>query len=154
LMLSKPVAASYDLVAEFTRTSGSDSVVLVLPTANQQVGLHFSACAGNQGGLETIDGMNIVDSRNPALRRPSPLVNAKRHRVLAQVRTGREQVSINVWLDGKPFLRWSGRQSQLALDTSWSLPQRNRVGVGANVSAVTFHTVRVRPARPYATRKP
>jgi hypothetical protein len=101
-----------------------------------------------------IDGMNIVDPRNPALRRPSPLVNGKKHQVLARVRTAGQQVSMGVWLDGKPFLRWSGRASQLGLDPSWSLPERNRLGVGANVSAVTFHTVRVRPAMPHKDPEP
>ena len=73
-------------------------------------------------------------------------MNGKRYQVLAQVRTHDGNAVIDTWLDGKPFIHWAGHQSSLELSKDWSLPERWRVGIGANQNGVTFHTVRVRPA--------
>ena len=88
IMFSRPhVDGSYDLLAEFTRTKGSDSVTFTLPVATRQCTLNLSAFYGRVGGLDSIDGRSISDYDHPAIRQPSGLVNGKRHQVLAQVRT-------------------------------------------------------------------
>ncbi len=145
LMFSRLVEGSYDLLAEFTRARGSDSVTFTLPVGTRQCTLHLSACAGNSGGLEVIDRRSIVNIDNPALRHPSGLVNGQRHQVLAQVRTRDDDAVIDVWLDGKPFVHWAGKQASLDTSPIWTLPERRRVGIGANQNGVTFHTVRLRP---------
>jgi hypothetical protein len=177
LMLPRPVEGSYDLLAEFTRSKGSDSVVLALPVAARQCTLHFSASMGGDGGLELIDGRALGESQNPVIRspsgpgspvrrveeheihnassrQPSGLVNGKRYQVLAQVRTRDGDAVIDTWLDGKPFVHWAGHQSSLELSKGWTLPERWRVGIGANQNGVTFHTVRVRPVTEGSTPAP
>ncbi len=145
LMLPHEVHGNYDLVADFTRNLGVDSVTVTFPVISRLCTLHFSATSGQMGGLERIDGMSIVDFHNPTLRRPSGLVNGRRYRAMVQVRTQGDQATIQVWLDGKPFTSWSGLQGSLGEDPAWAFPKRNRVGLGANQSNVTFHQVRLRP---------
>ncbi len=64
---------------------------------------------------------------------------------MVQVRTRDDNAVIDTWLDGKPFVHWAGKQSSLDIPKEWSLPDRWRAGIGANQSAVTFHSVRLRP---------
>lgn len=144
LMLPHSVEGSYDLMAEFTRTLGADSVTFTLPVGARQCTLHLSAASGQIGGLERIDGLAIGSRYNPAVRRPSALVNGRRYQVLAQVRTDGKNASVAVWFDGKPFVQWAGCQDLLSLDCVWMLPEAWRVGLGANRNNVTFHTVRMR----------
>ena len=40
---------------------------------------------------------------------------------------------------------WECTQSSLDLSKYWSLPERWRVGIGADQNGVTFHTVRLLP---------
>jgi hypothetical protein len=148
LMFPQVVEGSYDLVVEFARTLGSDSVTITLPVGARQCTLHFGAAVGQLSGLERIDGLSIADRYNPTLRRASGLVNGQRYQAWVQVRTNGDCAVIDVWLDGKPFLHWTGLQSSLSLAACWMLPERNRAGIGANQSNVTFHTVRFRPVEP------
>ena len=101
LMLPQEVPGDYDLVTEFTRTLGTDSVTITFPVISRMCTLHFSAASGQLGGLERIDGENIVAFHNPTLRRPSGLINGRRYQVLIQVRTQGDNAAVHVWLDGK-----------------------------------------------------
>lgn len=151
LMLPKVVEGSYDLVAEFTRTKGSDSVAIMLPVSGRACTLQFSARAGRDTGLGRIDGIAITDQHSPAVRRPGQVLNNRVHKALVSVRqlnpsqTDDPDVLIDVWLDGRPCVRWLGRASSLD-NQSWELPERRRVGLGSHQSLVTFHDVRLRPA--------
>jgi len=148
LMLPEVVDGSYDLVAEFTRNQGSDSVTIALPVGIRTCILHFSACNGKNAGLEQIDGKRIVDAHNPAVRRPGSLVNGRRYKALVSVRllpspgVDDDDAVIDVWLDGRPYVRWSGRASLLDLG-AWKFPEPRHVGLGANRALVTFHSVRL-----------
>jgi hypothetical protein len=149
-MLPEVVEGSYDLVAELTRTKGSDSATLILPVGTRACTLHLSAGEGHVSGLSRIDGRIITELLNPAVRRPGGLVNAQRYQLLVSVRLlpssqlDDHDVLIDVWLDGRPLVRWTGRDSSLSLDRAWDLPKRGHVAIGANMSRVTFHTLRVR----------
>ena len=153
MMLPQDVQGSYDLVTDFTRTLGTDSVTVTFPVISRMCTLHFSAASGQLGGLEQIDGENIVGFHNPTLRRPSGLVNGRRYQALIRVRTRGDQAAVDVWLDGKPFTTWRGLQSSLRGDAGWALPDNHRVGLGANESNVTFHRVALRPT-PLEKEKP
>ncbi|MCY2990066.1 MAG: hypothetical protein NTY19_19660 [Planctomycetota bacterium] len=150
LMLPEEIEGSYDLAVEFTRSKGSESVTLNLPVATRACTLHFGSFLGGVAGLEQIDGKHIGDLLNPAVRRPGSLVNGIRHKVQVSVRLvpcpriDDHDVQIDVWLDGRPLVRWSGRESSLSL-SKWKMPEARHVGLGANHSLVTFHAVRLRP---------
>jgi hypothetical protein len=144
LMLPEEIEGSYNLVAEFTRTKGANSIAITLPIGTRSCTLHFSN--GSDTGLESIDGYGF-HRLNPAIRRPSGIVNGQRYKALVGVRLTRSPllddpaVLIDVWLDDKPCVRWQGRASSLT--TKWKLPQTRRVGLGAYCSLVTFHSVRL-----------
>jgi hypothetical protein len=146
LMLPEEIEGSYNLVAEFTRTKGADSIGITLPVGTRSCTLHFSNGGGTNTGLESIDGYGF-HRLNPAMRRPGGIVNGQRHKVLVGVRLVRSTllddpaVLIDAWLNGKPCVRWKGRASSLT--TAWKLPQTRHVGLGACRSLVTFHSVRL-----------
>jgi predicted Ser/Thr protein kinase len=144
LMFARPIERNYDLSADFTRTSGNGSVTITIPVGTRQGTLHFGADGGSVGGLERVNGQNIVSDRNPAVRRPNRLIDGRRYQTLVRVRTEGDNATIEVWLDGNRFVRWAGRQAALGLDPNWMLPERQRVAVGCSQANVTFHTVRVR----------
>jgi len=150
LMLPDVVEGSYDLVAELTRTKGSGSATISLPVGTRACTLHLGACEGRVAGLERIDSRDIADPLNPAVRRPGGLVNGQRYQALVSVRllptsqVDDHDVLIDVWRDGRPLIRWAGRESSLGLDPAWSLPRQGHVAIGADKSSVTFHTLRVR----------
>ena len=155
VMLPHPVEGNYDLVVEFTRTAGNDSVMVTLPVGTRLCTLHFSASVGRMGGLECIDGRDIIDRNNPTLRRPNQLINDRRYQTFVQVRTAGDNATVEAWPDGRPFTSWAGKQSSLSTCSLWTQPDHRCVGIGASKTGVTFHTVRVRPlgagAAPAAT---
>ncbi|MCY2990065.1 MAG: hypothetical protein NTY19_19655 [Planctomycetota bacterium] len=149
VMLPFEIRGEYDIEAEFTRTKGSESVTFNLPVGSRACTLHFGSFLGGVAGLERIDGKDIGDGHDPAVRRPGGLVNGVPHTLLVAVRllpcprSDDHDVLIDVWLDGRPFVRWSGRESSLDL-AKWTFPELRRVGLGSNVGLVKFHTVRLR----------
>ena len=150
LMLTATVEGSYNLVAEFTRTRGGDSAAVTLPVGTRACTLHFSAFGGQVSGLDRIDGKGLADPSDPAIRRPGGLVNGHRYTALVSVqllpcpRLDDHDVLIDVWLDGRPLLRWSGRESSLGLDPVWSVPERRHIAIGGNRSLVVFHSLRLK----------
>ncbi len=144
LMFPQRLEGDYQLVAQFTRTSGNDSVNIILPVGTRQATLHFGADGGSLGGLEQIDGREIQADHNPAVRRPSPIINGQRYQTLVQVQTDGDGARIEVWLDGNPFLHWQGRVQSLSSAPNWMLPESSRVAIGSNQGTVTFHAVRAR----------
>jgi hypothetical protein len=150
LMLPEVVEGSYDLMAELTRTHGSDAATITLPVGTRACTLHLGASGGQVSGLDQIDGKGIADPLAPAVRRPGSLVNGRRYEALVSVRLlpcsrlDDHDVLIDIWLDGRPLVRWTGRESSLGLDPAWNLPERRHVAIGANKSLVTFHDLRLR----------
>lgn len=71
LMFPHAVEGSYDLLAEFTRTKGADSVVFAFPVGTRQCELNLSAWAGRSGGLEAIETRTMSNRLNQGLRSPS-----------------------------------------------------------------------------------
>jgi tRNA A-37 threonylcarbamoyl transferase component Bud32 len=141
----RPLDGNYDLWAEFERHEGTGAVAFILPTAHAAVGLRFSAAGGSYGGLERVDGLPLIDNRNPAGRQPNQISNGQPHQVFVRVRSDDGEAMLDVWLDDRPMLRWRGPADHLAVDPAWagSLPDCPAVGIDA--SATTFYGVYVRP---------
>jgi hypothetical protein len=144
IMLPETIQSDYDLVVDFTRTSGFDSIVFILPVGGRHAALHISALGGRQGGLEMVDEKNIADWGNPTLRRPNAIPNGQQHRLVLQVRVSERNASIKAWLNAKPLLRWSGPEASLAVPADWRLPNRDAIGLGANQINIVFHAAHVR----------
>ena len=144
MMLPVTVEGSYDLQLEFTRTRGSDAVAVVLPVGSRGCVVLLSAARGKASRLETIAGKPA--DKSPSARKPGKLNNDQRYILLVRVRIEGEAAAIEVLLNGSPYLRALGRRNSLAVSRPWQLPQSNRPALGANASAVTFHTARLRVA--------
>ncbi|KKK64403.1 hypothetical protein LCGC14_2984540, partial [marine sediment metagenome] len=67
LMLPVSLEGSYDLMTEFVRLSGKDTVCLVLPVGQRACRLCLSGRQGAVHGLENIDGRQINDALNTQL---------------------------------------------------------------------------------------
>jgi len=122
-------------------------VAINLPVGTHACTLHFSTYHGEYGGLREID--DGTEHQYPiCVRRPSSLVNDHRYKAMVSVRLlpganpNDHYVVIDAWLDGRPFVRWSGNESSLKAVT-WEFPEPRHVGLGADKSLVTFHSVRM-----------
>jgi hypothetical protein len=176
MMLPVVVEGSYDVEAEFTRLSGNDSVGLSLPVGSGGCIFHLSAFAGRFAGLDMVAGRGIGNPGKSDDSQPSKLINNRRYRLLVRVRTdGGDEIvepllgerllreysdetpdggnaSVEALLDGTPCVQWSGKQSALHIWDGWALPQSQQLGLIANESAVTFHSVKLRPVSGRAYR--
>ncbi len=141
-MLPAAIEGSYDLRVEFTRESGDDMIVAILPVGSSSCEAFFSGMHGRSHGLEKIDGHN-ADS-TPIAIRPGTLTNSKRHTAIFQVRVRGDDASILVLLDNQPCLRWTGKQSSLDVHPAWHLPDAKRPALGASDDTVTFHRAALR----------
>ena len=152
MMLPVVVEGGYDVEVEFTRLSGNDSVGLSLPVGSGGCIFHLSAFAGRFAGLDMVAGRGIGTPGKSDDSEPSKLVNNRRYRLLVRVRTDGGSATVEALLDGNPCVRWSGKQSALHIWGGWRLPQAKQLGLIANESAVTFHSVRLRPVSGKAYR--
>jgi len=173
------VEGGYDVEMEFTRLSGNDSVGLSLPVGSGGCIFHLSAFAGRFAGLDMVAGRGIGTPGKSDDSQPSKLINNRRYRLLVRVRTdggdtiveplleetrsnepfeggsatfGGGKATVEALLDGSPCVRWSGKQSALHIWHGWRLPHPKQLGLIANESAVTFHSVKLRPVSRKAYR--
>lgn len=150
-----PVAieGSYDLQVEFTRTKAPFMVGTILPVELRQVTMVFDQGPENDkaAGLEFLGGKWIRD--NPSGKRgPLFLQDGQRNVVLHQVRLEEDQVRIEVFLNGQPFLQWSGKQELLTASGEYALPATRSPGLVASGCWATFHAARLRLASGKAVR--
>jgi hypothetical protein len=94
-------------------------------------------------GLELIDGRRATE--NATTRWPYKLTTGHRYKILARVHPGGDDTRVEVSLDGKPGIRWSGSQASLSLPAPWQfLMEPNRPALTGHLSTFTFHSVRFR----------
>ncbi|GAG25813.1 unnamed protein product, partial [marine sediment metagenome] len=154
VMLPLEIDGSYDLGAEFTRTKADSTIIVVFPVGDRSCQLALSAFSQTVHGLGLIDGKNPDDRSNPATYRQGKLVNDRRYHVLLSVRTKKDEATIDVSLDGKPIITWSGKQSSLAVAPGQQLPYPKRASLGAHRSQVTFHSASLRSTSGKTTLAP
>ncbi len=142
----RPLDGNYDFWAEFVRHEGTGTVAFVLPTARAAVGLRLSAAGGSYGGLERVDGLPLIDNRNPAGRQPNQISNDQPHEVYVRVRSHDGEAMLDVWLDDRPMVHWRGPADHLAVDPTWASSLPDCPAVGIDTSATTFYGVYVRPS--------
>jgi WD40 repeat protein len=142
IMLPVLLEGEYDLEVEYTPISGANNVAIALPVGHQHCQLSLSG-VHNVDGLSMIDGKNAPD--NPT-RKASTLENGRRYRVLTSVRSSGPDVTIDVKINGKPQIHWSGRRASLSHHRNvWQGLDRFRPGLCANLSTADIHRMRVRP---------
>lgn len=137
LMLPQQVTGSYSLTLEFTREQGNDSINIILPVGNRQCSLNMSTFDGEAHGIATID--NKLARSNDTTIKPGKLENNHTYRLQTDVTLQGDNVSINSQLDGKPFLKWTGKQASLGTVGLWNIPKGNNIGLMTFKNKTVFH---------------
>jgi serine/threonine protein kinase/Tol biopolymer transport system component len=146
LMLPVDIQGGYDLQVEFTRDLGDGCATLFLPSGSRSCALFLSGDRGRISVLAAIDGRGAwANSGNPTIR-SGTLINGRRYKALVRVRPKGDEVSIEVVLDGQPYISWKGKQARLSVTADWLLPRHQQPGLGAHNNSVTFHSARLRLA--------
>lgn len=141
IMLPVKVKGGYDLSLKFTRQAGTEAVCISIPVETSWCTVAFSSWAeGNNHGIEFIDGR----CSNVTTVRPGTLINGHRYSALISVRLKGKEVSIEVYLDGKPLCQWSGNCSSLSGRDLWATPDAKRPSLGAAGVPVIFEAVTIR----------
>lgn len=142
LTLAGKIGGSYSLTIDFTRTEGEDSVGVVLPVGGRQCVFNLSVFNGEAHGIGLIDGK--LAKSNETTIKPGVLKTGKRYQLLIEVDVVGGKASIASQLDGRKFLRWSGKPESLSLLDFWKLPRNDAIGLFTN-SKITFHRIVLSP---------
>ena len=142
LMLPVTVEGGYDLSLEFTRLSGAQSINVILPVGASRCMLQLSGWTGASSGLDLVDGR--TSNQNISTKKPGALTNGRWYALVAKVRPQGEMASIEILLDGASYIQWTGRQSSLALQPIWSVPEPKRPGLASFQDPAIFRAVKIR----------
>jgi len=150
------IDGSYEFEARIARTSGGDTMGIVLPVGERQVLLGLGYGGNQAHGLGQINGRSARDPENPTVTKPARLQNGREYAVRARVLVQGSRAEIEVTLDGERIILWRGLPSALSMYAGWRLPQGRRIGFGASNSTAEFRAARLRmlsrTAKPLAPR--
>ena len=112
VLLPVTVTGDYDLQIQFTRNEGDGMVSMLFLVGQQKCGLRLSENAGQDSRLGNVKGA-VEKPAKPivSIVVPGDLNNAQQYTVLLRVRLVKDNASIEVQLDGKPYLYWAGPQA-------------------------------------------
>ncbi|HEX3997032.1 MAG TPA: hypothetical protein VHX65_00605 [Pirellulales bacterium] len=140
------INGGYDFEVEFTRTLGTGDAVALLSANAHGCSASLGAWSGELSGLMMVDGHDANNSNNPIVVRPGTLENGHRYRLLVRTRLlADHRASIDVSLDGRPYFpHWEGDDASLSYQRDWVMPDSKRLGLGAYLSEITFHSARLK----------
>jgi hypothetical protein len=144
-MLLLPAAAEgdYRLEAQFTRMSGSDAVAIIVPVGGNLCLMTFSESSGRISRLGVDVKLSRSERESKIRVEPAELTNNQKHTVSILVRLRGDVATVQVSLDGEPYLSWSGDPKAVSAE-GWPMPPVKQFALGTNES-VMFHNVRLRP---------
>jgi serine/threonine protein kinase len=148
LMIPLTVCGDYDLRCRLTRNDGQADVILLFPVGDQACSLMLSAFNGTCNFL-TVDGHSGVGdwdiANNPTTTKPGALQNGREYSLVLRVRLlDDNQASIEVDLDDKPFVRWSGDRKLIVQKQDWRIHNPAAFGLAAWWLSALFHSVELR----------
>jgi len=137
----------YQLQVVFTRSGGSGEVNVLLPITGNVTRLWLGGPAATPSG-----GITLASDHTPLpVKTLPPLIDGQPHELLITVLITTNGVGITATIDGQPFINWTGKADELALDKVWALSIDTRIGLGAEATT-SFEHARVRllegPPRP------
>jgi hypothetical protein len=144
--LSIPIwpAGDYDLILKFTRLEGPNGPGISLPVGNRQVNLVVDA-DGKRTALQMVDGKFNTDPKNPTLDLGHFIEDNKEYTLEAHVSTlDNEPARVQIDLDGKRLIDWTGKPSQLSFDPNWNLKNNHVFGLHAWGSVFRFDSIQLR----------
>jgi len=135
----------YDFEVEFTIHGGTREASQMLPVAGRSLVWKM----GYGGGDPTLFSLgHLLGGRKPddkarteAVLKRARLKAGQRYRSMVEVRKG----SLRALLDGEELLKWSGDFQRLGVESSFSLRDGTRPGLGAYNTDITFHKAELRP---------
>ena len=133
---------NYEVQVRFVRTSGDDTVTVVLPVGSARIALCLSHGHGKASGLDQINGVGATKHESSA--RPGTLINGQEYLVGVKVLAEGRHARIETTLDGKPLMHWEGPQSALGVIGKYRIPPPGCLGLAACQSTVVFRSVRLR----------
>ncbi len=147
-LLSLPITVEgdYDLEIQFTRNTGQEAVAIEFLVGPNPCLLTLSESAGKTSRLVINSSLSPPQQGNRIGIEPSVLTNGQKYAVLVTVRLKGEDATVQVSLDGKPHLNWTGKQ-KAAFVEGWPVKP---FAIGTHES-VTFHSARLRPISGKAT---
>jgi hypothetical protein len=137
LALPYEPGAEYDFIVEFTRTDGTGGITMLLHDAGASFGWTMGAKSSSECRFEVVN--KRIDNGNPTLTH-FVIDSNVRHIAVVQVRHDR----ITALIDGKKVAEYKDSVKLLTRYALWKLPDEKLLGVGANNSPVTFHSIEVR----------
>lgn len=140
MQLNERPEGSYKLETQFTRIKG-DCIAVMFPVANASALLVVSGWGGKVSGLAFINGK---DADRNATTRDGKLKNGVSHTLTLTVQLlDEKKASIEVTLNSKPYIQWSGPISSLRPDRYWRLRDSKAIGIGGYNSRIVFHQLQV-----------
>lgn len=133
--------AEYDVRVEFTRTTGTQSIGVIVVQNGHKVAFELDAWDLSLGGFQNIDGRTL--EHNPTRRNGMKLVNGQRYTMLVEVRRN----MLRGLLDGTEVARHITNGSDLAVDKLWEMPPDTGLALLAWMSTATFHSLSIAPRR-------
>lgn len=146
-LLATDIPDRYELTVELTRTSGSDSVAVILPVGQVSPALELSAWQGVAHGMSRVDGLPVKSDRNPTAVKPGALTNGERHKLEIAVDASAAPITVAVKLDGRSLFAWKGEMRRLQQNLGLNLPVPRAIGLASQQSEVIFHRVVLKAAQ-------
>ncbi|MDH3582936.1 MAG: CsgG/HfaB family protein [Phycisphaerae bacterium] len=143
LMLPVRPRGSYEVSFSFTRGKPQGLAAgLLLPVGSTSMLLGIGGSGGKDSGLSLIKGKGFKE--NETAVRAMDFVPGKKHHGLVRVEKEGSDVTVTVRANGKRLFQWEGSVSALRPPNFLPIPDKKRLGIGANLTGSTFHTFKLR----------
>lgn len=141
LTLPIAVSGSYRIECEFTRRTGEETIVVVLPVGTSSTAILLSGWTGAASGIARVSGRDARDSKivAGAAVRPGKLANGRRYKLEIDVTVIRDRAIIQASLNGQKFVMWKGLTSQVSYWPQYSVPCQQSIALIAHEAAADFH---------------
>ena len=131
----------YDFRVNFTRRTGAHSIALIFVAGGGQATFEIDTWGQHLAGIQNVDGKSLRE--NPIRSENQTLQNGRRYTAEVRVRKDR----VEGYLDGRLISTYRGDGGDLSMLSTWQIPDRTSLGIGAWEAETVFHTIEVtRPA--------
>ncbi|MDP6636412.1 MAG: discoidin domain-containing protein [Phycisphaerae bacterium] len=146
-LIDIPITAmgGYDMQLSFTILDDTEMSV-ILPVGSGYTSVIIGGWGGRYSGISDIDKRSAASPNTSTVTseyRKPPIKEGEKATVQISVRLVDDDAKIDVTLNGKKFIAWTGKQSSLTVYNSWPVRSRN-FALGTYSSQVAWHSVRLR----------
>ena len=134
----------YELTIHAMRIFGSNDIMVYFPVGDTMTTLIISGWYGSGSGLELVEGHSWVGNKTSV--KPGKLVNNKWYNIKVKVAGDGDTAEITIQMDGKDYIHWKGKESELSAldDIPKEVLRRQMVVLGASHDAVNvFDSVKL-----------